>query len=290
LKTNHSSFQFEILKNAISLELHPELGIVVLKFTESSTRNSITLEKSEVLAQLASRLHNPSSECSDYQKLFFSHPFCVLAIQSSVENVFISGGSLKEIPRFSETDSHRFTNNMRQFTEFLRTGALVSVSLLNGLAVGGGAEIALATDLRFSLSPETAISLAQAKWGVPAGWGMMQDLKAKAVYGSERRRGIAVAAQEVWTLPTLLAMGLIDADCSHEDKPDGLLRLTSLAENLANCPPELRADLIELRPTWPEGQLPHYDENLFSKYWMKDLHLKRLKGFHSTHSNSKRSH
>lgn len=284
-----SSFQFEIIKDSLELELTPELGIAVLKFTDNATRNAITLEKSEELALLASRLKTPSPTPVDYQQLFFSHEFTVLAIQSSVENIFISGGSLKEIPRFSESESVRFTSNMRQFTEFLRTSALVSISLLNGLAIGGGAEIALATDLRFSLSEKAAVSLAQAKWGVPAGWGMMQDLKGKGVYHSERRRGIAIAAQEMWTLPTLVAMDLIDAELSHKNESAWFSQLASLAQNLAHCPQKLRSELIESRPTLPENRLPQFDEELFSRYWMKDLHLRRIEGFLSRNSISKRS-
>lgn len=271
------------------MELNPDLGIAILKFKDVSTRNAMTLEKSDALVQLISYFQQTSPDECELQKMLHSHEFTVLALHSSVDDVFISGGSLKEIPLFTEAESVRFTANMRIFTQFLRQSALVSVSLINGLAVGGGAEIALATDLRMSVSPKASVSLAQTKWGVPAGWGMMQDLKARGVYHCERRRGIALASQEVWSLSTLLRMGLIDADYSHETESAWMDKLTTLAQNLARCPSSLRSELIESRPAISETQLPEYDSELFSKYWMKDLHLKRLEGFLSSNSISKRS-
>ncbi|MEY2988069.1 MAG: hypothetical protein RJB13_1590, partial [Pseudomonadota bacterium] len=126
--------------------------------------------------------------------------------------------------------------------------------------------------------------------GVPAGWGMMEDLRSKGVYHSERRRGIAVAAQETWSLPTLVSMGLIDADCAEGSESGWLSQLASLAQRLLSCPPELCAELIETRPNVPEDKLPKFDENLFSRYWMKELHMRRIEDFLSRKLNSKGSH
>ncbi|MEY2987384.1 MAG: hypothetical protein RJB13_905, partial [Pseudomonadota bacterium] len=61
MNKQYTCVHFEIVKDVLTLELTPELGIVVLKFTDSATRNSITLEKSEALANISKRLQKPSA-------------------------------------------------------------------------------------------------------------------------------------------------------------------------------------------------------------------------------------
>lgn len=290
MTSKHTSLFFELVQDTLSLELVPTARVAILHFTDSKTRNSITLKKSQALADFAAFLRKePNRTQQEYEDPYLNHEFTVLALRSSVDGVFISGGSLKEIPSFSSEESNRFITNMRQFSQLLRSGSCVSVSLLNGLAVGGGAEVALATDLRFSVSAQAAISLAQTKWGVPAGWGMMQDLRSKGVYSSERRRGIAMASQELWNLTALNNLGLVDAECSQESEASWFGRLETLAQNLTICPDTLRAELIQARPQVAEDELDKYDQNLFDRYWMKNLHLKRVESFLSGSSKSKRS-
>lgn len=288
MSASPQTLEFELVKDALTLTLHTHLGIASVQFIDHASRNAITLEKSEALGQFAAYFRSQNQR-THYSDALSQHEFVLLAITSNVEQTFISGGSLKQIPTFSPEESRRFTQNMRAFTALLRTGPLVSVSVLNGLAIGGGAEIALATDMRISTSKNATISLAQCKWGVPAGWGLMQDLRDKGVYASERRRGLAVAAQECWNHERLEQMGLLDCSRIEAGSDTELSQLQNIAESLKRCPAALRGELILKRPHEPPGNLPDFDDALFEQYWLKDEHLKRVEGFTRKQSQLKRS-
>lgn len=289
MSSSPQAIEFQLVRDLLTLKLHTQLGIARVHLSDYASRNAITLEKSEALAQLAAHFRG-QQQGTPYASVLSQNEFVLLAITSDVERIFIAGGSLKQIPTLNQEESQRFTQNMRSFTNLLRAGPLVSVSVLNGLAIGGGAEIALATDMRISASQHAAISLAQCRWGVPAGWGMMADLRDKGVYASERRRGLAVAAQEHWNYDTLTQMGLLDNSKVEDDSDDALCQLQHIAENLKRCPANLRSELILRRPHEPSGNLPAFDDELFEKHWLKEEHLKRIEDFLRQQSRSKKEH
>lgn len=251
-----------------------------LHFNEPSTRNAIGAETAEALAELILETKKINST-HPFASLLRQRKLVALFLRSEVPGVFLSGGNLKAITTFTMEQGRNFTEQMRVFTEFLRAGPLVSIAVLNGIASGGGSEIALACDLRVSTGDKVQIDLAQARWGVPAGWGMMSDLRLKAVFGSERRRGIAIASQETWELEKLETLGLIDA--RFEKLPDQehqfLNWASKLIQKLSICPADLRTELIIERPQSKDASLAEFDKTLFSRYWMGDEHLGRLNGF-----------
>jgi hypothetical protein len=110
---------------------------------------------------------------------------------------------------------------------------------------------------------------------------MMSDLTSKNIFASERRRGIAVAAQEKLGPDALDARGLVDARFDKSDKPDADLQewLQSLTDRLATCPKTLREQLIFERPAIPAAEIADFDKTLFDRYWLAAEHRRRLENF-----------
>lgn len=281
MNSSHNSLlKFDLIHEQLWLTLSESNRVATLHFNIQKTRNAISLKVAEELFALSEILIGANKQ-HPLSAFLMSGQLMVLVLRSHCSNVFLSGGDLKELSGASAAQGDIFTEQMRQFTQALRQCSLVSVALLNGLAAGGGAEIALAADLRLSLSLDAQIHFAQTSWGVPAGWGMMTDLTNKNVFSSERRRGIAMASQELLDIEALARHGLLDArfDQSKHPLEESLVWVERFAERLASCPDQLRTQLIHERPKLKADKLSEFDKNLFSEYWLQDEHQKRLNSF-----------
>lgn len=280
MKPNEVTTIFQFVENKLWLEVDPLSRFATLHFNLPETRNAISTEIADALAAFT-QICEGAQTSHPLTKLMSEGSLGILLIKSHIPGTFMSGGDLKAIASFSHQQGEEFTLKMRRFTHFLRTGPFISIALLNGVAAGGGSEIALACDLRVSLTPGVRIDLAQTRWAVPAGWGMMSSLSACGIYGSERRRGIAVALQESWDLTQLHKLGLLDAQFEMASQPQTAFEdwLNVTIERLASCPPELRAALICQRPQTAPDALAEFDETLFSRFWMGEEHLKRISAF-----------
>ncbi|MFZ9520253.1 MAG: enoyl-CoA hydratase/isomerase family protein [Silvanigrellaceae bacterium] len=284
-----SNDRVNLIPEQLWLSFNNEKTVVTLNFHLEKTRNAISSGIAESLSEFGNAItgkssHHPVLDCLDGKTP------AVLALRSHCEGVFLSGGNLYELASMTPPEGERFTNQMRIFTEMLRTAPFVTVALLNGIAAGGGAEIALATDLRFSLSDKVQIQFAQTHWGVPAGWGMMTDLSRKGIFTNERRRGIAMASQESLGLEDLINRQLIDGRFENASSPDDACNrwLESFVERLSRCPDPLKRALIVDRPNLQADKLEEFDKNLFGQYWLESVHKDRIQDYLQTRSEKKK--
>ncbi|CAG0885987.1 unnamed protein product, partial [Cyprideis torosa] len=84
---------------------------------------------------------------------------------------FCSGGDLNFVRQtLTPEDGYRMSSLMHDTLLRLHLLPLVSVALVQGRALGGGAEIVTACDFRM-VTPDTKIGFVQGKMGVATGWG-----------------------------------------------------------------------------------------------------------------------
>lgn len=270
----------ELVAEQLWLTIDSEQRIATLNFDIPKSCNAISLQVAEALCELSRQILG-SDNTGTFGKLIREKQILLLVLRSHCPDVFLSGGDLRDLAGASETQGQTFIRQMREFTNMLRSGPLVSVAVLNGLAAGGGAEIALATDLRAIVSSTARVYFAQSLWGVPAGWGMMTDLTNKGVFFSQRRRGIAIAAQDSLDAQKLELFGLADArfDSSAHAEDECLQWLGALATRFGQCPAELRTALIVERPLQPADKLDEFDKELFDRHWLAPEHRNRLKSY-----------
>ena len=98
----------------------------------------------------------------------------VVIIRSSHPSVFCAGADLNEMKSASAEDARRLFSQT-VFTRIARA-PFVSIAVVNGLAIGGGCELALASDIRvvgmngvFRL-PETGLGIIPAAGGCTRGY------------------------------------------------------------------------------------------------------------------------
>uniref|UniRef100_A0A9I9D6U3 Uncharacterized protein n=1 Tax=Cucumis melo TaxID=3656 RepID=A0A9I9D6U3_CUCME len=72
----------------------------------------------------------------------------VMMICSSVPKVFCAGADLKERKKMTASEVHSFVTSLRSAFTFLEALPIPTISVIEGAALGGGLEMALACDLR----------------------------------------------------------------------------------------------------------------------------------------------
>jgi enoyl-CoA hydratase/carnithine racemase len=284
-----SKHKLDLIPDQLWLSFNKEKTVATLNFHIEKSRNAVSAEVAAVLSELSEAFLGNNNQ-HPVMDLIKEKKLLVLTLRSHCDGVFLAGGNLHELASMPHPNGELFTKQMRCFTQMLRSAPFVTVAILNGIAAGGGAEIALAADLRLSISKAVQIHFAQTYWGVPAGWGMMSDLTLKSVFGGERRRGIAMATQESLDLEALCLRQLIDARFENTDSPEdaSLMWLDTFVARLLRCPEQLRNALIVERPQVQADKLTDFDKNLFEQFWLGPVHRGRIHEYREMRSKQKK--
>ncbi|MEZ5233498.1 MAG: enoyl-CoA hydratase/isomerase family protein [Acidimicrobiales bacterium] len=159
---------------------------------------------------------------------------------------FCAGADITELDTLqSPADFARFVRGLTDALDRLAASPLPSIAAVNGLALGGGFEVALACDLRIA-APEARFGVPEIKLGVlPAAAGTQRLARALPA---------ALAKQLIMTGEPLdaaraLALGLV-----NEVADDALAAALALGERLADGPPAALAAakrLVDVGVTMP---------------------------------------
>ncbi len=96
------------------------------------------------------------------------------------DNVFCAGADLKELKfladNFNEQGLREFLKSGRDIMYKILNLPIITIAAINGYALGGGLELAMACDFRFAAHPNSAslpdpiLGLPEANLGFPSGW------------------------------------------------------------------------------------------------------------------------
>jgi len=145
-------------------------------------------------------------------------------ISASGHKCFAAGGDLKELDLLrSDAEARAMSQRVRRALDSIREFPLPVVAALNGLALGGGAELALACDLRVAM-PHAQVGFLQSQLNLTTAWGGGIDLI--ATVGPARALDLLLSARRV-EAEEALRLGLVDrvaaADQSLDDCLEELL-------------------------------------------------------------------
>ena len=169
-----------------------------------------------------------------------------VVIRGAGSRYFAAGGDLIDLATIrSEAETTAFATTSRAALDTIRECPLPVIAYLNGDALGGGAELALACDLRVMTSA-SRIGYVQSRLAISTAWGGGPDLC--AIVGPSRALSMMMRAEMVGAAEAL-SIGLCDAvfqtDLAGDDaqrffKPiDATPRhvLMALKENVVACRP-----------------------------------------------------
>lgn len=122
------------------------------------------------------------------------------------ERVFAAGADIKEMAAMSYQDMVRHAHLLQDFTKAVAAIGKPTVSAITGFALGGGLELALATDLRFA-AEDAKVGQPEILLGVIPGAGGTQRLA--RLVGPSRAKDLIYTGRFV-DAHEALAMGLVD--------------------------------------------------------------------------------
>ncbi|HET9554983.1 MAG TPA: enoyl-CoA hydratase-related protein, partial [Anaeromyxobacteraceae bacterium] len=157
-----------------------------------------------------------------------------VVITGAGRKAFCAGADLKERATMSDAQVAGFHRAVRAFMDGLEALPQPVVAALNGVALGGGLELALACDLRVA-AEGVEVGLPEVGLGIIPGAGGTQRLP--RLLGVARAKELILTARRV-TAAEALAMGLVSAVVPPERLLDEALTLAGRVAR--NAPISLR--------------------------------------------------
>lgn len=240
-----------------------ENGITLITFNRPDALNALNLE-----AMVAFWLAIRDLKQDDSVR--------VLILTGAGEKAFCSGGDLVELSQqVSEDDAHYFTRIMRDALAEMENLSIPVIAAINGYALGGGSEIALACDMRI-VDADVKMGMVQINMALTPGWGAGQRLLRLVGYSK---------AMELFLKATILsADDLLDLKLANQKVDTGLALQTALtfAQEIADRPPKvihgikklLRAGLTQSSETAQQ-----IEQDLFPTLWADTEHIEAVSAF-----------
>ena len=154
----------------------------------------------------------------------------VVVLTGAGDRAFIAGADIKYMSGLGVDEARAWGALGHEATRLLETMAKPTIAAINGFALGGGCELALACDLRRA-STRAKLGQPEINLGIIPGWGGTQRLARVGGMGIAKDlvlTGRVISAEEA------LHAGLVD----HVVEPEGLMpRALELANLLASKSP-----------------------------------------------------
>jgi enoyl-CoA hydratase len=192
------------------------------------------------------------------------------------DKTFLSGGDLKEFQHLKTMEEARhMISTMKEVTDMLAGFPWPVIAAVNGLAVGGGCETAVACDFRIA-STSAKLGYRQITLGIISGWGGGPRLVHLLGRGRALRlmvTGDLLSAEEALTI------GLVDQVVPPDQvMPSALALARRIAEN---APLAVRAykRLVQMTVRVPLEAALEFETELFGPVWVSEDHEECVRGF-----------
>ena len=194
-------------------------------------------------------------------------------LRGAGERAFVSGGDLKELESVREEQfALDLAQRMRATLDRIPALPMPVVAVLNGHAIGGGAEVAIACDYRLA-ADDVRIGFTQATLGLMPAWGGIERLVQAIGRGRALHlltTGRSIDATEAWRI------GLVE-----EIAPRALLedRVAALAEELGRVPRSALAGIkraADAAQPYARPELAAAASRDFARTWVDDEHWQAL--------------
>jgi enoyl-CoA hydratase len=167
----------------------------------------------------------------------------VVVVTSALEKAFIAGADIKEMAAMDAKESEDFSRLLQDANNKLAGMKKVVIAAINGHALGGGCELAMACDYRFMAAGKALIGLPEATLGVVPGAGGTQRLP--------RLVGLATALDILLRGRTMgpeeaLQIGLVDRVMEAENFQEEVMKFaTKLASGAGKAMGYIKAAVYE---------------------------------------------
>ena len=132
-------------------------GVFTLTLCRPSARNAVGRK---LLSELRGCLETLAGESPTSAR--------ALVLRSAVPGVFCAGADLKERATMTRLEARRFVEELRGVVGLIEALPFPTVAAVDGVALGGGAEVALAADVRV-VGPRASFGFPETRLGIIPG-------------------------------------------------------------------------------------------------------------------------
>lgn len=194
-------------------------------------------------------------------------------VRGGGDRAFVSGGDLKELESVREEGfALELAERMRRTLDRIPALPAPVVAVVNGHAIGGGAEVAVACDYRLA-ADDVRIGFTQATLGLMPAWGGIERLVLAIGRGRALHlltTGRTIDAEEAWRI------GLFEELAPRSSLDE---RVAALGEELARVPVAALAGIkraAEAAQPYARPELAAAANRDFARAWVDDEHWRAL--------------
>ena len=232
------------------VELELDQGLAVVTINRPQARNAIALSTMDELDKALDAAEGARA----------------LVITGAGDRAFVSGGDLKELAAIrTEEDAMAMALRMRGICDRLAAFPGPVIAALNGHALGGGAEVALAADIRVA-ADDIRIGFTQVTLSIMPAWGGAERLAALVGRG---RALLLAGTGNLLDAAEAQRVGLVDRVLPRAAFEQGW---RSLAGSLATAPVQAIKRVVAGDASAEEAA------RLFARLWVADEHWKAVEG------------
>ena len=232
-----------------------DAGVAVVTIDRPDVRNAIGLATVDELGTALDRVGESGA--------------AVVVLRGGGDRAFVSGGDLKELSTIrTHEDAMAMASRVRRLLDRIAAFPVPVIAALNGHAFGGGAEVAVAADVRIA-ADDVKIGFNQAALGIMPAWGGVERLAQVIGRGPAL---LAIATGEVYDAPAAHRLGLVDIVVPRATFDE---EWRALAQRLAaTAPGTTRAVKAVVSAAFPSVRpdLEAAATDAFARLWTADAH------------------
>lgn len=199
-----------------------------VRFEKQGFIGTITIDRAKALNALNAQVLEELSECMD--TIEKSKDLRCLIITGAGDKAFVAGADIKELETLSPEKAQDFAMKGQRLFRRLEVLDIPVIAAVNGYALGGGCELAIACDFIYA-STNAVFGLPEITLGIIPGFGGTQRLA--------RYVGLAKAKEWMFTAKQIkaeeaLQFGLVNKVCSPENLQE---EVRKTAEKIASLAP-----------------------------------------------------
>ena len=184
-----------------------EDGIATITFNRPKTLNALN---GDLLREFSNTLDEIAAD----------EDIRVLILTGAGEKAFVAGADITELARFNALQAKRFSETGHALLGKLQTLSIPVIAAVNGFAVGGGSEIALACDFIYA-SENDMLGQPEINLGIIPGFGGTQRLP--RLIGKNLAKELIFTGKMV-SATEALTMGMVNKVCPQEQLMDDVIQ------------------------------------------------------------------
>ena len=144
-----------------------------IKFETKGRIAHVTIDRQSKMNALNTEVLNELETC--FQHLILDPEVGVIIITGAGEKAFVAGADISQFPTLKPDEAVLFSKRGQAVFSLIESSPKPVIAAVNGFALGGGCELAIACHLRFA-SENAVFGQPEVKLGVIAGYGGTQRL------------------------------------------------------------------------------------------------------------------